>query len=127
MHLLAHGLPHLSAVERMGLLEDQWALVRNATSTIGRFLDVLEAMTRGAPAAIADHNVLRAVVDRLGTVESLLEDAEDTATLARFRGWVRTQFAQALAELGLSPRTQDTQNDVQIGRASCRERVCYVV
>lgn len=111
--LLAHGLPHLSAVERMGLLEDQWALVRNATSTIERFLDVLEAMTRGAPAPIADHNVLRAVVDRLGTVESLLEDAEDTATLARFRGWVRTQFAQALAELGLSPRTQDTQNDVQ--------------
>jgi hypothetical protein len=51
--LLAHGLPHLSAVERMGLLEDQWALVRNATSTIERFLDVLEAMTRGAPAPIA--------------------------------------------------------------------------
>ncbi len=112
--LLAEGLEHLSPVERMGLIEDQWALVRNATSTIERFLLVLEAMTKGGSAApIADHNVLRAVVDRLGTVETLLEDAESPAVLDRFRAWVRAQFADALAELGLSPKAGEPQNDVQ--------------
>lgn len=111
--LLAEGLAHLSPVERMGLIEDQWALVRNATSTVERFLLVLEAMTKGDKAPIADHNVLRAVVDRLGTVESLLEDAEAPAVLDRFRAWVRTQFASAANELGLSPRPGESQNDVQ--------------
>jgi len=111
--LLEHGLPHLSAVERMGLLEDQWALVRNATSTIERFLDVLEAMTRGTPAPIADHNVLRAVVDRLGTVEHLLEEADQPQALDRFRGWVRQRFTKSLADLGMSPKAGEAQNDVQ--------------
>ncbi len=136
--LLDKGLPHLSAVERMGLLEDQWAQVRNATSTIERFLRVLEAMTKGTPAPIADHNVLRAVVDRLVTVELLLEESENAdarvdatlrvpspvaganagnadavPALANMRRWVRERFAQALAELGVAPKAGEPQNDVQ--------------
>ena len=115
--LLGGGLDKLSAVEQMGLLEDQWALVRSAQSTIDTFLSVLEAMTEtnhaSGRAPIADHNVLRTVVDRLGTVEALLEEAEATAELERFRAFVRSSFTKPLAEIGLTPRAGESQNDVQ--------------
>lgn len=111
--LLRAGLPKLSAVERMGLIEDQWALVRNATATIDGFLAVLEAMTTGSPPAIEDHNVLRASVDRMGAIERLLEDSGDDRALSGFRSWVRGLLGPALKRLGTTPQAGEPQNDVQ--------------
>jgi hypothetical protein len=114
--LLGAGLSKLSAVEQMGLLEDQWALVRNASGTIGEFIDVLTAISRpadGKPAPTADHNVLRAIADRLGTLELLIEDGGDAAALAGFRSWVRAQLGPDLAALGYTPRPKESQNDIQ--------------
>ncbi|MCC7382437.1 MAG: M1 family metallopeptidase [Deltaproteobacteria bacterium] len=114
--LLTDGLGKLSAVEQMGLLEDQWALVKSANGTIEEFLRVLDALASpraGGPAPITDHNVLRAVADRLGTLEHLLEDSGDLGALDGFRAWVRSQLSSDLAALGIKPRAGESQNDIQ--------------
>lgn len=105
--LLAH-LPRLSPGEQMGLLGDQWALVRNGAVGIRQGLDVTAAM-----AAIPRHNVLKQVVAHLHTVEELLEDAAEPQALQRFRSWVHGLFAHQLVELGFEPRKDEGQNDAQ--------------
>src|SRR5204862_7429406 len=80
--LLAHR-DQLTPREQMGLLDDQWALVRNGSQPMQAFLDVLAALAGG------DHyQVLVQVVARLHTLERLLEQEGDTGTLAGLRRWV---------------------------------------
>jgi len=116
--LLQAGLAQrgrLNASEQMGLLSDQWALVRSGQLGLGQFLDVLTALS-----AAEDYHVLGEVVRRLHTVEALLEEAEDAApALARFRGWVAGLFSRRLADLGFEPRADETQ-------ARRQERVAVV-
>ncbi len=111
--LLEHGLPRLTAVERMGLLEDQWSLVRNGTGKIEAFLDVLQAMASGDTPAIADHNVLRVLADRLSALEQMVDDSHNPAALEGFRGWIRRLLAPSLSALGYAPKSGEAQNDVQ--------------
>jgi puromycin-sensitive aminopeptidase len=118
--LLGEGLATLNNVERMGLLEDQWSMVRNGSGALTSFLELLEAYTRPIqtpagrrPAPTDDHNVLRAVADRLGALEGLLEESGDERALAAYRRWVVTRLSDALAALGLTPRVGESQNDVQ--------------
>jgi puromycin-sensitive aminopeptidase len=106
--ILAHGPQKLTAVEQMGFVEDQWALVRNATSTITRFIPVLEAFS-----VTRDHNVLRAITDRLATIELLLKDANDPKARQGFRKWVADTFTAQLDELGFEPHRRESQNDMQ--------------
>lgn len=106
--ILEHGPSKLTPVEQMGFIEDQWALVRNATSTIERFLPVLEAF-----ASTRDHNVLRAITDRLGTIDLLLKDSGDKAARNGFRGWIAKTFRAQLDEVGYVPRAGDSQNEMQ--------------
>lgn len=106
--LLEQGATQLSAVEQMGFIEDQWALVRNASSTIERFLPVLEAFAR-----VRDHNVLRAVSDRLGTIDLILKDSGDRAARGNFRRWVEGIFGAELEGLGYEVRPGDAQNEIQ--------------
>ena len=113
--LLSDGLGQLTAVEQLGLLEDQWAAVRNASSTIDQFVDVLEAMGRrnGGTAPIDNHNLLRGVADRIGTIDLLLRDADADAERKTFRAWARQMLAPPMAELGTEPKDGEPQNDVQ--------------
>jgi puromycin-sensitive aminopeptidase len=106
--IIQYGPAKLSAVEQMGFVEDQWALVRNATSTIERFLPVLSAF-----ATTRDHNVLRAITDRLGTLDLLLKDSGDREARAGLRKWVAETFKLQLDELGYTPRKRESQNDMQ--------------
>ncbi|MBI4818160.1 MAG: M1 family metallopeptidase [Deltaproteobacteria bacterium] len=113
----------LSAVEQVGLLSDQWALVRNGTASIDRFLPLLEALcaSDSTPAPISDHNVLRAVVERIGVLDHLLRDAateaetRDKARKARAALWVwiARLLGPSLDALGLASKTGEAQNDVQ--------------
>lgn len=106
--LVLDHLERLSTVEQMGFIEDQWALVRNGSSGIARFLPVLERLTGSS-----DHNVLRAVTDRLSTLEALLEERGEEAALTGLRQRVRGWFTPVLGELGWTPRTGEAQNELQ--------------
>jgi puromycin-sensitive aminopeptidase len=93
--LLAHGLPRLTPAERAGLLDDQWALVRNGTSDVARFLDVLAAY-----AGERDFTVVETMAGRLDFLAyRLVEEAERPA----FSRLVARLFAPQLAELGWGP------------------------
>ncbi|MBU6281604.1 M1 family metallopeptidase, partial [bacterium] len=105
---LLAALPKLAPVEQMGLLEDQWALVRNGASDLARFLPVLEAL-----ATSDDHHVLRTVAERLYVLDELLDDARAEAPLGKLRARIAALFGPHLAALGWEPRSGESQNDVQ--------------
>ncbi len=104
--LLRH-LDRLAPSEQMGLLGDQWALARAGRQNISRFLDVLAAMSR-----IDNYNVTGEIVDRLQTIEDLLDDAGDEA-IQRFHEWVDATFAERQRQLGFEPRPGESRNDAQ--------------
>ncbi len=125
--LLDAGLAKLSPVEQVGLLEDQWALVRSASSTISRFLDVLRAY-----AGVRDHNVVRVLVERLDTVDLLVKDAGDKDARRKLRQLVAEIFTPQLQELGYEPRPGESQSDGQrralvIGALANLGRVAAVI
>ena len=93
--LVTDGLPHLAPSERMTLIEDQWALVRNGSTTISNFLNVLSAF-RGD----GDHIVGRSIAARLGSIHnSMIGDAE----APRFAEFVRWFFGPQMQTLGMEP------------------------
>lgn len=106
--LLQRGLDRLTAVEQMGFVEDQWALVRNGTSGIAQFFPVLERF-----ATSRDHNVLRSVTDRLSAIEALLEERGEEQTLGFLRQRIRGLFQPILSDLGYVPRVGEAQNELQ--------------
>ncbi|HYO50217.1 MAG TPA: M1 family aminopeptidase, partial [Chloroflexia bacterium] len=101
-------LDSLSPVEQMGILSDQWALVRNGSQVISQFLDVLSQV-----AASDNYGVLEQVVAHLHTIEGLVEDAEDGEALRGFRAWVGALFHEKQAQLGYEPRQGEPQNATQ--------------
>ncbi|MEO6457463.1 MAG: M1 family metallopeptidase, partial [Chloroflexia bacterium] len=105
---LLSNLDKLTSSEQMGLLSDQWALVRNGSARITGVLDVLTAIS-----AINDYSFLRAVVGRLHGIEDLLESAEDAEALRQFRVWVKDAFQAKLDKLGYEPREEESQNNAQ--------------
>lgn len=106
--ILAHGPQRLTPVEQIGFIEDQWALVRNATSTIERFIPVLESF-----AITRDHNVLRAITDRLGAIDLLIKDSGNKPARQKLRKWIGDAFQGQLAEVGFVPKARESQNDMQ--------------
>ncbi len=82
----------LTAVERLALVGDDWALVRAGRATIESFLSVVDAL-----GGETDHDVL----DGLAAPLALIDDqiAEDDVQ-ARLRRWVGARFRPQLAELG---------------------------
>ncbi len=106
---LLAAIDELSVVERMGLIEDQWALLRRGDGDIVPFLDVLAKTAQST-----DHNVARAVVDRLSTIEDLLDRSGESDTQEKLRGLVREWFAPTLKRLGPGAIEGDSQNDLQL-------------
>ena len=102
------NLDKLSPLEQMGLLGDQWGLVRNGATTITQFLDVLSAML-----STRNYSVLGRVSVYLYGIDDMLEKAGDDAALQNFREWVDRSFKSQLDELGYEPRPGEDQNDSQ--------------
>jgi len=106
--LLEHGIPHLTASEKVGLVEDQWAMVRSGQLEVAPFLDVLRAL-----AGVPEHNLLRALIDRLDALDLILKDAGDRVARLKLRALTAKLFQPQLAMLGYEPRKGEPQNDVQ--------------
>ncbi len=103
---------HVSALapaERIGLLADQWALVRAGRARIGDFLDLALGF-----ADERDDAVLDELVGKLGYVDARLVDKESTA---RFRKVVEGLFGPAFARMGWEPHPGESDLD-RLRRAS---------
>lgn len=90
----AVALAELSALERYGLVEDEWALVLAGRSSLDRVLDLLRRL--------ADDDDL-SVWQRIGGVLGALRRLADPAERPAFEAWVRALAAPALLRLGDAP------------------------
>jgi len=100
--LLTKILEHLGRLnpsEQMGLLGGQWALTRSGHQNIQQFLEVLQRLAIKSD----NYNVLFEIVERLLTLERLIEDVGDAADVERFRDWVKNLFKDRLEKLGYEP------------------------
>lgn len=92
---LRRHLGALSPAERVGLLSDEWALVRCGERPISAWLELAAAF-----GGEADHAVLDELVARLSSLEyRLVADADRP----RFQAFVRGLLGGALASLGWGP------------------------
>ncbi len=92
---LRGALGELGAEERLGLVSDQWALVRAKVAPVGDFLD-LAASLGDEP----DHAVLDEVVGRLAAIEQRHLADDDRP---RFQALVGSLFGPAARALGWAP------------------------
>jgi aminopeptidase N len=101
--LVANLRDALSAVERLALAGDQWALVRANRASVESFLDVVDAL-----ADETDYDVL----DGLGGPLGLIDDQVVAGELqAGFRDWIARRFGTQLESLGwnAAPGEDDAQ------------------
>jgi hypothetical protein len=80
----------------VGLLRDQWGLVRNGTRPPGPLMRILAASVQGRPHyAVAD-----TAVGIAREVERLLETLADAPALEAYRAWIEDVFRPAFHETG---------------------------
>jgi len=96
---LAAAPATLSPVERLGLLGDEWWMLRSGRHDAGVYLDLAAALAPDADPAITE-----ALASRLGTVGRLVRPADRSA----FQAWVRDTFGPALDALGLPGEAADS-------------------
>jgi aminopeptidase N len=89
---LAKNAAGLKPVERIGLLGDEWWMVRAGRHDIGVYLDLAGALAFDDTAAVID-----ALAGRLGTIG---DDIVPPAQRAQYQAWVRARFGPALEVLG---------------------------
>jgi puromycin-sensitive aminopeptidase len=112
LRALVRALPSLAAVERMGLVDHQWALVRAGCVPIEGFLELAAALE-----AERDPDVLLALRGPLGFIaDSLIPDAAPESE-ERFRAWVVRHFAPAFEKLGWKPAAGESDR-VRLRRAA---------
>jgi puromycin-sensitive aminopeptidase len=114
---LGKSLGALLPAERIGLLADQWALVRAGRARIADFLDLALAFGNES-----DHAVLDELVGRLGYVEARLVDGEDQE---RFRRLVERLFLTRFQGMGWDPVAGETDQD-RLRRAALLRAVAGV-
>ncbi|TMD52179.1 MAG: M1 family metallopeptidase [Chloroflexi bacterium] len=126
--LLDHGIAHLSAEERLALLDDLWSLVRHGKATLATFLRRVEKL-RGEQ----DRAVLASIADALTWLANYAVRDATERPFARliedlFRpildggGWrpaegedsdVREKRTRAIGMLGLHARADDVRAEAQ--------------
>jgi puromycin-sensitive aminopeptidase len=104
-------LDALSAVERLALVGDQWALVRAARAPVESFLDLADALGDEP-----DHDVLDGVAGALAVLdEQVLEPGGPEQ--AAFRAWIAHRFGPALGVLDWVPADGEP-DEVRLRRAA---------
>jgi puromycin-sensitive aminopeptidase len=106
---LRENLSALSPSERIGLLNDQWSLVRSGAAEIGAFLDLASAF-----GGEEDYAVLAELVGRLGAIEYRLVSEADRP---RFRAFVARLFAPQLRATGWDASAKE-EDAVRLRRAA---------
>jgi puromycin-sensitive aminopeptidase len=100
VRLLVGGLDDLRPAERVGLLRDQWGLVRSGARPPAGLFELMAAAMRAQPHyAVADTAVAIA-----RETERLLETLADERALAAYRAWVGRTFRPAFAAVGADPQ-----------------------
>jgi aminopeptidase N len=99
---LANNLDSLSAVERMGLIDHQWAHVRGGRASIGALLELADRFRDED-----DADVLETLRQPLGFIaESLIPEAAPRCE-EPFRIWLHDLFEGSFAELGWKPAARE--------------------
>src|SRR5439155_3397074 len=108
---LLEDLAALTAVERLALANDQWALVRSGKTSIETFLEVADALGDET-----DYDVLDGLAGPLAVVDEQIVEP-GSVEQARFRGWIARRFGPALARLGWRPAA-DEDDPTRLRRAA---------
>src|SRR5690349_19417347 len=109
--LLAHLGDGLTAVERLALAGDQWALVRAGKAPIEAFLDVADALGDEA-----DHDVIDGIAGPLDLVDEQVA-SPGSEVQDGFRAWLARRFGPQLERLGWSAGP-DEDDDTRLRRAA---------
>jgi aminopeptidase N len=111
---LARSAGGLKPVERLGLLGDEWWMVRGGRHDVGIYMDLAAALADDETAAVTD-----ALATRLEYAdEYLVRDADRP----RYQAWIRERFGPALAALGVPGHPGDS-DERQSRRAALFELV----
>ena len=94
--LLSHLGDGLTAVERLALAGDQWALVRAGKAPIEAFLDVADALGDET-----DYDVIEGIAGPLDLVDEQVA-SPGSEVQEGFRGWIARRFGPQLDRLGWS-------------------------
>ena len=92
---LVSAIDALGPEERLGLVSDQWALVRAGQVGVTGFLDLVSGL-----GGETDHVVLEEILTRLSVIEHRHVGDDDRA---RFQAFVASLFAASAARLGWQP------------------------
>jgi puromycin-sensitive aminopeptidase len=107
----AHLTDGLTAVERLALAGDQWALVRAGRAGLDVFLDVADALGDET-----DHDVLDGLAGPLDVIDEQIAEPDSPAQRA-LRDWMTRRFGPALARLGWEPAPGE-DDQVRLRRAA---------
>ena len=110
-------LDDITAAERMGLVDHQWALVRSGRAQIASWLDLTAALGHERNA-----DVLAAVERPLTMLTSRLAPDQSEDCAIRLRAWVAAQYGAQLDTLGCDPKRGETE-DLRLRRAAVIELV----
>jgi puromycin-sensitive aminopeptidase len=102
--LAAEPTESLEPVERMGLLGNQWAIVRAGRAPIGSFMDLVAAF-----GSEPDHEVLEALAGPLSFVDDQLADAAGPETRAEFQEWLWSTFGSSWGKVGWEVRRGENE------------------
>jgi puromycin-sensitive aminopeptidase len=101
---LTAALPDaLTPVERMGLVSNQWALVRSGGATLESFLQLVDGF-----GAEPDPDVLEYLAAALDFIEAELLDAAGAAAREAFCAWLERRFMPQLIQLGWDPKPAES-------------------
>jgi len=117
---LLRALPALSSLERMGLVDHQWALVRAGRADCGAFLDLVRAF-----AEEADPDVLGALRRPLAFLADSLAPEAAPGCEEPLRAFVREVFGPAFEAAGFGP-APDEGEDERLRRAALLSLVAGV-
>lgn len=112
LRALVEGLEKLEAVERLGLLGHQWAIVRSGRADAGSFLDLALAL-----AGERDPDVLAALRGPLESCARAAGRVLGAKAESALRGRVGAAFAPAFEALGWQPRPGEPERE-RMRRAS---------
>jgi aminopeptidase N len=111
---LASSAKELAPVERLGLLGDEWWMVRSGRQDVGTYLDVASAFANDMVSA-----VVASIAGRLTVIGEDIVSAGDQPAYER---WIRTRFAPQLNALDL-PGASSDNDETHVRRATLLELV----
>ena len=92
----------LTAAERIGLLGDEWWMVKSGRHDIDLYLELVAAMATDETPIITE-----TIVSGLDTIN---DDIADTAERTRYHAWLRAHFGPVLTALGLPGPANDSDD-----------------